>query len=88
MAPLGLLAYGGPMAHIAMLDSLFVEQLKWLKPSQFTELFALCQSLPGNIHFEYENIIIINDYIIIIYIIRTHIYLIGNCDWNIDNIFC
>lgn len=47
MKPYAFLSYGGPMAHIAMLEAKFVEELKWLKSEQFSELLALCQSLPG-----------------------------------------
>ncbi|KRX03591.1 hypothetical protein PPERSA_04143 [Pseudocohnilembus persalinus] len=47
MLPYGFLSYGGPMAHIGMLEQTFVEKLKWISPQQFSELFALCQSFPG-----------------------------------------
>ncbi|KAI8901625.1 chromate transporter-domain-containing protein [Globomyces pollinis-pini] len=45
--PLSLTAFGGPQAHIAMYQMLFVEQKQWLSDQTFTELFAIAQSLPG-----------------------------------------
>ena len=45
--PLGLTAFGGPAAHIAILHSLFVEKLRWLDDRMFSEIFAIGQALPG-----------------------------------------
>jgi len=46
-APLGFIAFGGPAAHIAILRERFVTRLKWTDDQTFTELFGLCQALPG-----------------------------------------
>nr|CAG4708738.1 unnamed protein product [Naegleria fowleri] len=45
--PLGILSFGGPMAHIALLQDNFVTKRQWLTAEKFAELFAVCQSLPG-----------------------------------------
>ena len=44
---LGLTSFGGPIAHIGYFQRTFVERKKWLKESEFTQLLALCQFLPG-----------------------------------------
>lgn len=44
---LGLTSFGGPIAHIGYFRKEFVEKKKWLSESQFSELFAICQFLPG-----------------------------------------
>jgi chromate transporter len=44
---LGLTSFGGPIAHIGYFQKTFVEQKKWLNESEFTQLLALCQFLPG-----------------------------------------
>lgn len=46
-APLGLVAFGGPQAHVAILRDHLVVQRDWLDEEQFTELFAIGQGLPG-----------------------------------------
>jgi chromate transporter len=45
--PLGLIAFGGPQAHVAILRDHLVEQRDWLDEEAFTELFAIGQGLPG-----------------------------------------
>lgn len=45
--PLGVIAYGGPNAHIALLHERFVDKSKWLTEEQFVELMAVGQGLPG-----------------------------------------
>ena len=45
--PLGLLAFGGPTAHIAILHERFVVNKKWLSNERFIELLAVGQGLPG-----------------------------------------
>lgn len=45
--PLGLVAFGGPQAHVAILKDHLVDQRDWLDEEQFTELFAIGQGLPG-----------------------------------------
>jgi len=41
--PLGLIAFGGPQAHVAILRDHLVEQRDWLDEESFTELFAIGQ---------------------------------------------
>ncbi|KMT64974.1 chromate efflux transporter [Catenovulum maritimum] len=44
---LGCTAFGGPVAHIAYFRAEFVERLKWFSDSQYSQLVAICQFLPG-----------------------------------------
>ena len=44
---LGLTSFGGPVAHIGYFRREFVAQRKWLEESEFAQLIALCQFLPG-----------------------------------------
>ncbi len=44
---LGLTSFGGPVAHLGYLRTLFVERKRWLTDSIFVDLVALCQFLPG-----------------------------------------
>jgi chromate transporter len=44
---LGLTSFGGPIAHLAYFRREFVERRKWLDDSQYAQLLALCQFLPG-----------------------------------------
>lgn len=46
-AGLGLVAFGGPSAHLAWFRQRFVQQLRWLDEATYAELVALCQLLPG-----------------------------------------
>ena len=43
----GLLAWGGPVAQIAMIKRELVEEERWLEPSRFNRLLAIYQVLPG-----------------------------------------
>ncbi|MEO5580678.1 MAG: chromate efflux transporter, partial [Gemmatimonadaceae bacterium] len=43
----GLLAWGGPVAQIAMIRKELVEQERWITPARFNRVFALYQVLPG-----------------------------------------
>ncbi len=43
----GLLAWGGPIAQIAMLRRAFVEEERWVTSHQFNRILALYQILPG-----------------------------------------
>ena len=43
----GLLAWGGPIAQIAMVRRELVDEAKWLSPSRFARLLAIYQVLPG-----------------------------------------
>ena len=44
---LGLTSFGGPIAHIGYFRRELVERRAWIGESQFTQLVALCQFLPG-----------------------------------------
>ncbi len=44
---LGLTSFGGPIAHLGYFHREFVERRRWLTDSQFAQLLALCQFLPG-----------------------------------------
>lgn len=44
---LGLVSFGGPVAHIGYFREAYVGRLKWLKEERFAELMALTQFLPG-----------------------------------------
>ena len=43
----GYTTFGGPAAHIAILYDDIVTRRQWISSEQFTELFAICQALPG-----------------------------------------
>lgn len=43
----GWTAFGGPAAHIAMFQKLFVDKLRWCTYMVFTELLMLGQCMPG-----------------------------------------
>ncbi len=43
----GLLAWGGPIAQIAMIRHELVEEEKWVSPARFNRALALYQILPG-----------------------------------------
>lgn len=44
---IGFLGFGGPMAHIAMMDSELVEKRKWASKEEFLDGLAVCNLLPG-----------------------------------------
>lgn len=44
---LGLTAFGGPAAHIAMMEAEIVERRRWLKREQFLDLFGATNLIPG-----------------------------------------
>lgn len=44
---LGLTSFGGPIAHIAYYRQAFIQQRQWVTETQFAQLLALCQFLPG-----------------------------------------
>jgi chromate transporter len=46
-AILGWTAFGGPAAHVAMFQKLFVEKLRWASYTVFAELLMLGQCMPG-----------------------------------------
>lgn len=43
----GALAFGGPVAQIAMIRQQLVEEERWIAPAQFNRLVAVMQVLPG-----------------------------------------
>ncbi|HEX3882582.1 MAG TPA: chromate efflux transporter [Stellaceae bacterium] len=44
---LGLISFGGPVAHLGYFRREFVERRRWLGESEFADIVALCQFLPG-----------------------------------------
>lgn len=44
---LGLTSFGGPIAHLGYFRDEFVARRGWLSESEYAELIALCQFLPG-----------------------------------------
>lgn len=44
---LGWISFGGPAAHIGYFRQTFVEKLKWLDDSDYAQIVALSQFLPG-----------------------------------------
>jgi len=44
---LGLISFGGPVAHLSYLREEFVSKRRWLDDSAYGDLVALCQFLPG-----------------------------------------
>ena len=44
---LGLTSFGGPIAHLAYFRREFVERRNWVGESEYAQLLALCQFLPG-----------------------------------------
>src|SRR6516225_6351548 len=44
---LGFVAYGGPAAHIAMMEERFVRRLAWISRDRFLDLLAAVSLLPG-----------------------------------------
>ncbi|WP_398467390.1 chromate efflux transporter [Tardiphaga sp.] len=44
---LGLTSFGGPVAHLGYFRSEIVEKRKWLSESNYADIVALCQFLPG-----------------------------------------
>jgi len=44
---LGLISFGGPVAHIGYLRNEFVSRRRWLDDAAYGDLVALCQFLPG-----------------------------------------
>lgn len=44
---MGLISFGGPVAHIGYFREEFVIRRRWLDDATYTDLVALCQFLPG-----------------------------------------
>lgn len=43
----GFLGFGGPVAHLGYFQKDFVQKRQWLTDSEYADLVALCQFLPG-----------------------------------------
>lgn len=46
-AKLGLMSFGGPIAHLGYFRDEYVKRRKWLDEKSYADLVALCQFLPG-----------------------------------------
>src|SRR4029077_6906426 len=46
-AKLGFTCFGGPVAHIGYFRDEFVVRRRWLDDTNYADLVALCQFLPG-----------------------------------------
>lgn len=46
-ARLGVTAFGGPVAHIAMMRDEMVVRRRWLDEREFLDMVAACNLLPG-----------------------------------------
>lgn len=44
---LGLVSFGGPIAHLGYFNDEFVARRRWLSAAAYAEIVALCQFLPG-----------------------------------------
>lgn len=44
---LGLTSFGGPVAHLGYFRKELVDKQRWISESQFSQLVAICQFLPG-----------------------------------------
>lgn len=44
---LGLTSFGGPIAHLGFFHRELIERRQWVSESQYAQLLALCQFLPG-----------------------------------------
>ncbi len=44
---LGLVSFGGPIAHLGYFRKNFVEKLQWLSDESYSKIVALSQFLPG-----------------------------------------
>ena len=44
---LGLISFGGPVAHLGYFRREYVERRRWLDASTYADLVAMCQVLPG-----------------------------------------
>lgn len=44
---MGCIAFGGPVAHLGYFQDEFVKKRRWISESEYADLVALCQFLPG-----------------------------------------
>ena len=47
LAFVGLVAFGGPAAHVALMRRTVVERKHWIEPGEFNRMFAACNLIPG-----------------------------------------
>lgn len=47
LAFIGLTAFGGPAAHVALMRRLVVERRRWIAAGLFNRMFAACNLIPG-----------------------------------------
>lgn len=47
LAVVGLTAFGGPAAHVALMRRLVVERRRWVPAEAFNRMFAACNLIPG-----------------------------------------
>jgi chromate transporter len=47
IAFIGLTAFGGPAAHVALMRRMLVERRRWVEPAEFNRMFAACNLIPG-----------------------------------------
>lgn len=47
LALVGLTAFGGPAAHVALMRQVIVERHRWMEPTAFNRMFAACNLVPG-----------------------------------------
>jgi chromate transport protein ChrA len=44
---LGFTSFGEPAVHFQIFQQLFIDKYKWIEPTTYQEMFALCQALSG-----------------------------------------
>ena len=44
---LGCIAFGGPAAHIAMMEKEIIEKRKWMTQEEFLDLIGITNIIPG-----------------------------------------
>ena len=44
---LGMIGFGGPAAHVALMRREFVARRGWVEPDEFNRMFAACNLIPG-----------------------------------------
>ncbi|HEX6489420.1 MAG TPA: chromate efflux transporter [Candidatus Dormibacteraeota bacterium] len=47
LALVGLAAFGGPAAHVALMRRAVVERRRWIEQAEFNRMFAACNLIPG-----------------------------------------
>ena len=54
---LGVIGFGGPAAHVALMRRELVERRRWLSEDRFLELFGAANLIPGPSSFRQRRII-------------------------------